>query len=234
MRSQERAAKAWARGHFARSVVPVKDRNGVTILDHDEHMRPETTMEALAKLKPSFAGMGEMGGFDAVALQKYHWVEKIDHVHTPGNSSGIVDGAALVLVGNEQVGKDIGHDTARPGRRHRGDRRRPDDHADRPDAGHARRRSRPPGLTVDDIDLVRDQRGVRRRRAEVGARTSTWTWRRSTSTAAPSPWATRSARPAAMILGTALDELERRTAATAWSRLCIGGGMGLATIIERV
>src|SRR5690606_4834726 len=82
--------------------------NGVTVLDHDEHRRPDTTMETLAKLKPSFAGIGEMGGFDAVALQKYHWVEKIDHVHTPGNSSGIVDGAAIVLIGNEQVGKDLG------------------------------------------------------------------------------------------------------------------------------
>ena len=107
--SQQRSAAAWSSGRlFAKSVVPVRDRNGVTLLDHDEHMRPDTTMESLAKLKPAFAGIGEMGGFDAVALQKYHWVEKIDHVHTAGNSSGIVDGAALVLVGNEQVGKDFG------------------------------------------------------------------------------------------------------------------------------
>ena len=105
LESQKRAAAAWAEGRFAKSVVPVKDRNGVTLLDHDEHMRPETTMEGLAKLKPSFAGIGEMGGFDAVALQKFHWVEQIDHVHTPANSSGIVDGAALVLIGNEEIGK---------------------------------------------------------------------------------------------------------------------------------
>nr|MCU0278935.1 acetyl-CoA C-acetyltransferase [Candidatus Nanopelagicales bacterium] len=108
VQSQQRSAAAWSAGHFAKSVVPVKDRNGVILLDHDEHMRPDTTLESLGKLKPSFAGIGEMGGFDAVALQKFHWVEKIDHVHTPGNSSGIVDGAALVVVGSEQIGKDFG------------------------------------------------------------------------------------------------------------------------------
>ena len=88
--------------------MPVRDRNGLTVLDHDELIRPDTTVETLGELNPSFAGIGEMGGFDAVALQKYHWVETINHVHTAGNSSGIVDGAALVLVGNEQVGKDLG------------------------------------------------------------------------------------------------------------------------------
>ena len=108
VRSQERAAAAWSSGRFAKSIVPVKDLNGVTILDHDEFMRPETTVESLSKLNPSFAAMGDMGGFDAVALQKYHWVERIDHVHTPGNSSGIVDGAALTLVGSEAAGKAAG------------------------------------------------------------------------------------------------------------------------------
>ncbi|HYU86782.1 MAG TPA: acetyl-CoA C-acetyltransferase, partial [Kribbellaceae bacterium] len=106
--SQERAAKAWTNGYFAKSVVPVTDRNGVTVLDRDEHMRPDSTLEGLGRLPLSFEAVGEMGGFDAVALQKYHWVEKINHVHTPGNSSGIVDGAALVLVGSEQVGSDLG------------------------------------------------------------------------------------------------------------------------------
>ncbi len=137
VQSQQRSAAAWSAGNFAKSVVPVKDRNGVTLLDHDEHMRPDTTMESLASLKPSFAGIGEMGGFDAVALQKFHWVEKIDHVHTPGNSSGIVDGAALVVVGSEQVGKDFGaHGSARSRGRHGRLRRRSDDHADRTDSGH--------------------------------------------------------------------------------------------------
>src|SRR5262249_22187745 len=106
--SQERAAKAWTNGYFTKSIVPVVDRNGVTLLDRDEHMRPDSTLEGLGKLPASFAAMGELGGFDAVALQKYHWVEKINHVHTPGNSSGIVDGASLVLVGSEQVGADLG------------------------------------------------------------------------------------------------------------------------------
>ena len=106
--SQARAANAWDKGYFQRSVVPVKDRNGMTVLDRDEHVRAGTTADVLGNLNPSFEVMGEMGGFDAVALQKYHYVEKINHVHTGGNSSGIVDGAALVVLGNEQVGKDYG------------------------------------------------------------------------------------------------------------------------------
>ena len=106
--SQARAANAWEKGYFQRSVVPVKDRNGMTVLDRDEHVRAGTTADVLGNLNPSFEVMGEMGGFDAVALQKYHYVEKINHVHTGGNSSGIVDGAALVVLGNEQVAKDYG------------------------------------------------------------------------------------------------------------------------------
>ena len=106
--SQTRAAKAWANGWFARSVVPVRDRNGLTVLERDEHLRPGATLDALAGLTPSFASIGEAGGFDAVALQRYHWVERIEHVHHAGNSSGIVDGAALVLVGNEAAGSAAG------------------------------------------------------------------------------------------------------------------------------
>jgi acetyl-CoA C-acetyltransferase len=107
-RSQERAAAARAEGRFDGSVIPVKDINDHVVLDKDEFIRPGTTVETLGNLKPSFQLMGEMGGFDAVALQKYHWVEKINHVHTPGNSSGIVDGAALMAIGNEQTGADLG------------------------------------------------------------------------------------------------------------------------------
>src|SRR6185312_2648354 len=107
-RSQERAWSAQQEGRFANTVIPVKDINENVVLDHDEFIRPGTTVETLGGLKPSFAAVGEMGGFNAVALQKYHWVEKINHVHTPGNSSGIVDGAALVLIGNERVGTDLG------------------------------------------------------------------------------------------------------------------------------
>src|SRR5271168_4998401 len=107
-RSQERAAGARAEGRFAGSVIPVTDLNDNVVLDHEEFIRPGTTVDTLGSLKPSFAAIGEMGGFDAVALQKYHWVEKIDHVHTPGNSSGIVDGASLVTIGNEKTGKALG------------------------------------------------------------------------------------------------------------------------------
>src|SRR5689334_8672906 len=103
--SQQRAAKARAEGWFKKSVVPVKDENGRVLLGEDEFIKPTTTVDVLAKLQPSFAMMGEMGGFDAVALQKYHWIESIDHVHTPGNSSGIVDGSALMLIGSEAKGK---------------------------------------------------------------------------------------------------------------------------------
>src|SRR4051795_6121391 len=106
--SHHRAAKAWANGYFAEAVVPVRDLNGVTVLDHDELIRPDTSVEGLAGLKPSFAGIGRDAGFDDVALEKYHWVEHIDHVHQAGNSSGIVDGAAVVAVGSEQVGAELG------------------------------------------------------------------------------------------------------------------------------
>lgn len=111
--SQERAAAAWKDGRFEKSVVPVKDRSGLVVLDHDEHMRPGTTADSLGKLKASFADIGELGGFDAVALQKYHWVEEIDHVHHAGNSSGIVDGASLVAIGSKEVGERYGLTPAR-------------------------------------------------------------------------------------------------------------------------
>jgi acetyl-CoA acetyltransferase family protein len=106
--SQKRAAKAWGDGRFSRSVMKVKDVNGLTILDKDEHMRPDTTMQSLGSLKPSFVQMGEMGGFDAVAVQKHPEVEFVNHVHHAGNSSGIVDGAAAVLLGNSKAGKKAG------------------------------------------------------------------------------------------------------------------------------
>src|ERR1700736_684388 len=107
-RSQEKAAAAQAAGKFSDQVIPVQDINGHTLLDHDEFIRPGTTVETLGGLKPSFAAIGDMGGFDAVALQRYHWVEKINHVHTPGNSSGIVDGASLLAIGNERTGAELG------------------------------------------------------------------------------------------------------------------------------
>ncbi|HET8586340.1 MAG TPA: acetyl-CoA C-acetyltransferase, partial [Candidatus Limnocylindria bacterium] len=106
LQSQQRAAAAQEKGYV--NLTPVRDLSGVPILDRDEHLRPQTTLDGLAKLPPSFAAIGDMGGFDAVALRKFHWIEAIDHVHTAGNSSGIVDGAALVLIGSQEVGRDLG------------------------------------------------------------------------------------------------------------------------------
>ena len=133
--SQERAAAAQAEGKFSDSVIPVLDINENVVLDHDEFIRAGTTVETLAGLKPSFQMIGEMGGFDAVALQKYHWIEKIDHVHTPGNSSGIVDGASLMAIGNEETGRAHGLSREGADSRDRGLGRGPDDHADRAGTG---------------------------------------------------------------------------------------------------
>src|SRR5438093_883359 len=108
MQSQKRTAKSWDEGRFKRSVIAVKDVNGLTLLAKDEHMRPSTTMQTLAALQPSFVQMGEVAGFDAVAVQRYPEVEAVNHVHTPGNSSGIVDGAAAVLIGSKAAGKAAG------------------------------------------------------------------------------------------------------------------------------
>ena len=197
-RSQERAAAAQAEGRFARARSS-RSRTSTSnvVLDHDEFIRPGTTVETLGSLKPSFAAMGEMGGFDAVALQKYHWIEKIDHVHTPGNSSGIVDGASLLAIGNEQTGND-----ARPDARARGSSPPRSPAPTRRSCSPAPRPPRKKALAKAGIDgrrprPGRDQRGLRRRRPALRHATWTSTWRRSTSTAARSPWATRSARPAA-------------------------------------
>ncbi|MBM0274627.1 acetyl-CoA C-acetyltransferase [Micromonospora tarensis] len=231
LRSQERAAKAWAGGHFARSVVPVRDGNGLDILTVDEHLRPDTTREALARLTPSFASMGEAAGFDAVALQKFHWLEAIEHVHHAGNSSGIVDGAALVLIGSEQVGRDLG---LTPRARIVG--------AAVTGADPTLMLTGPipathkalaaAGLTVHDIDLfeineafsavvlkyVRDL-GLDPDRVNVNGG----------AIALGHPLGATGA----MLLGTALDEVERRELRRAVVTLCIGGGMGVATVLER-
>jgi acetyl-CoA C-acetyltransferase len=232
VQSQERAAKAWSGGHFAKSVVPVVDRNGLPVLDHDEHMRPESTVEGLGKLGPSFAGVGDMGGFDAVALQKYHWVEKINHVHHAGNSSGIVDGAALVLVGSEQAGQEAGLvpkarvvATATTGAD-------PTIMLTGPTPA-ARKVLATAGLTVDDIDLF-----------EINEAFASVVLKFMKDLELPADkvnvngGAIAMGHPlgatGAMLVGTVVDELERRDARRALVTLCIGGGMGVATIIERV
>jgi acetyl-CoA C-acetyltransferase len=232
LRSQERAAKAWAGGYFAKSVVPVKDRNGVTLLDHDEHMRPDSTLEGLGKLKPSFEVIGEAGGFDAVALQKYHWVEKINHVHGPGNSSGIVDGAALVLVGSEAAGQAAGLKprarivaTATSGAD-------PTIMLTGP-APATRKVLKTAGLTIDDIDLFELNEAfaavVLKYQKDLGIPDEKLNVNGGAIAMGHPLGAT-----GAMLVGTMVDELERRDARYALITLCIGGGMGVATIIERV
>jgi acetyl-CoA C-acetyltransferase len=232
VRSQERAEAAWSGGYFAKSVVPVKDINGVTVLDHDEHRRPGSTVESLGKLKPAFTAIGEMGGFDAVALQKYHSVEKIDHVHTGGNSSGIVDGAALVLVGSEQIGKTFGLTprarivaTATVGSE-------PTIMLTGPTPA-TEKVLKTAGLTPDDIDLWELNEAF----ASVVLK-----WIKDLhldeDKVNVNGGAIAMGHPlgatGAMLVGTVVDELERRQARRALVTLCIGGGMGVATIIERV
>ena len=232
VQSQERSAAAWSGGRFAKSVVPVRDRNGVILLDHDEHMRPGTTVESLGRLPSSFAGIGDMGGFDAVALQKFHWVERIDHVHTPGNSSGIVDGAALVLVGNEQVGRDLG--LAPRGRVVATAVSGADPTIMLTGPTPATRKAlATAGLSTDDIDVWELNEAF----AAVVLK-----WVKDLDLPMEkvniNGGAIAMGHPlgatGAMILGTALDELERSQGRYALVTLCIGGGMGLATIIERV
>ena len=232
VRSQELAAKSWAGGYFANSVVPVVDQNGLTVLDRDEHMRPESTVDSLGKLPASFAGVGEAGGFDAVAMQKYHSVEKINHVHTAGNSSGIVDGAALVLVGSEQVGTDLGLTprarvaaTATSGADSTIMLTGPTP-ATQKLLAHA-------GLSVDDIDLFEINEAfasvVLRYRKDLGIPDEKLNVNGGAIAMGHPLGAT-----GAMLVGTMIDELERRDATRAVVTLCIGGGMGVATLIERV
>lgn len=230
--SQTRAAKAWANGAFTRSVVPVRDRNGIVVLDRDEHMRPDSTVESLAGLKPSFADIGEGGGFDAVALQRYHWVERINHVHHAGNSSGIVDGAALVLVGSEQAGRDAGL------------------------TPRARIVSAAVTGTEPTIMLTGPAPAARKALAKANLSPSTIDlWEVNEAFAAVvmrfmreldvphekvnvNGGAIAMGHPlgatGAMILGSLVDELERRDLRYGLVTLCIGGGMGAATVIERV
>ncbi|MFG3530201.1 acetyl-CoA C-acetyltransferase [Streptomyces sp. NPDC047917] len=230
--SQERAAEAWKDGRFARSVVPVKDRNGLVVLDHDEHMRPGTTADSLAALKPSFAAIGEMGGFDAVALQKYHWVEKIDHVHHAGNSSGIVDGAALVAIGNKEVGERYGLTPRARIVSAAVSGSEPTIMLTGP-APATRKALGKAGLTIDDIDLVEINEAfagvVLRFARDMGLSLDKINVNGGAIALGHPLGAT-----GAMILGTLIDELERRDQRYGLATLCVGGGMGIATVIERL
>jgi acetyl-CoA C-acetyltransferase len=230
--SQTRAGKAIANGAFSRSVIPVRDRNGLTILDQDEFPRPGTTPESLGALPASFAGIGDMGGFDAVALQKYHWVEKINHVHTAGNSSGIVDGASLTVIGSEKAGQDFGLTPrarivsvgvvgSEPTIMLTGP------------APSARKALAKAGLTVDDIDLFEVNEAfaavVMKFMKDLNVSHDKVNVNGGAIALGHPLGAT-----GAVIIGTLVDELERRDLRYGLATLCVGGGMGVATIVERV
>ncbi|WPC03533.1 acetyl-CoA C-acetyltransferase [Pseudomonas benzenivorans] len=231
LRSQQKAARASAAGAFSRSLVPVTDQNGIVLLDHDEFIRGDSSLEGLGKLKPSFEVIGQMG-FDSTALQVYSHLERIDHVHTPGNSSGIVDGAALMLIGSEAKGRELGLKprarivaTAVTGTD-------PTIMLTGP-APATRKALAKAGLSVEDIDLfevneafasvvlkfMKDM-GVVEDRVNVNGG----------SIAMGHPLGATGCA----ILGTLLDELEARQLRYGLATLCVGGGMGIATIIERV
>ena len=230
--SQKRAALAWGEGRFDRSVVPVKDANGLTILAKDEHMRPGTTMQSLAALQPSFVQMGELGGFDAVAIQAHPDVEYVNHVHHAGNSSGIVDGAAAVLIGSREAGRDAG---LKPRARVRAFANIGSDPALMLTGpiDVTRKVLKTAGMALDDIDLFE----VNEAFASVVLR-FVQAFDLDASKVNVNGGAIALGHPlgatGAMILGMLVDELERRNLATGLVTLCIGAGMGTATIIERV
>ncbi|MGN6188239.1 MAG: acetyl-CoA C-acetyltransferase [Conexibacter sp.] len=232
VRSQERAAAAQAEGRFKDSVIPVTDINDHVVLDHDEFIRPGTTVETLGGLKPSFEVIGDMGGFDAVALQKYHWVEKINHVHTPGNSSGIVDGAALVAIGNEKTGEELGLRararilaTALSGAD-------PTIMLTGP-APASKKALAKAGLTVDDLDLVEINEAfaavVLRFVRDMGLDMEKVNVNGGAIAMGHPLGAT-----GAMILGTLVYELHRTGGRYGLATLCVGGGMGIATVVEAI
>lgn len=229
--SQKRAAHARDAGWFDRSVVPVKDDNAITILERDDFIKPDTDMQKLGALKPSFAAPGAIG-FDAVALARYPEVERINHVHTPGNSSGIVDGASLILLGNEQAGKDLG---LRPrGRVVSIALTATDPTIMLTGPGPASLKAlKKAGLTIDDIDLV-----------EINEAFASVALRLQRDLDVPDEKLNVVGGAIAMghplgatggcLVSTMLDELERRKLKRALICMCVGGGMGIASIIERV
>jgi acetyl-CoA C-acetyltransferase len=230
--SQERAAAARGSGKFAGSVIPVKDLNDNVVLEQDEFIRPGTTVQTLGKLQPSFQVMGEMGGFDAVALQKYHWVEKIEHVHTPGNSSGIVDGASLVAIGNEQTGKDLGMEpkarilaTAVSGAD-------PTIMLTGP-APASRKALERAGISKDDLDLIEINEAF----AAVVlrfVRDMDLDMEKVNVNGGAIAMGHPLGATGGMILGTLIDELHRTGGRYGLATLCVGGGMGIATVVEAI
>jgi acetyl-CoA C-acetyltransferase len=229
--SQQRAAKAWEEQLFSKSIVPVRDVNGFIVLDHDENVRPNTTLEGLGSLNPAFAMVGEMGGFNAVAIDKYPEIEQINHVHHAGNSSAIVDGAAVALIGSKAAGERMG---LKPRARIRSVATIGTDPTIMllGPAPSARLALKKAGMSVSDIDLFEVNEAFAavalRFMDDLGADHSITNVNGGAIALGHPLGAT-----GCMILGTALDELERRDLNTALVTLCIGGGMGIATIIER-
>lgn len=230
--SQRRAAASWEQGAFARSVVPVRDVNGLVLLDRDEHMKPQTTLQSLAALKPSFVDMGQKYGFDSVAIQRYPELERISHVHHAGNSSGIVDGAAAVLLGTREAGSKAGLKPRAKIRAMANIGSEPAIMLTGP-VDVTRKLLARSGMTLGDIDLfevneafasvvLRFMRSLDVDHAKVNVAGG--------AIAMGHPLGATGA----MIFGTVLDELERRDLSTALVTLCIGAGMGTATVIERV
>lgn len=232
VQSQQRAAKAWEEGRFKNSVLPVKDVNGIVLLDKDEHMRPSTTMQSLAALQPAFVQMGEMAGFDSVAIQKHPEIETVNHVHHAGNSSGIVDGAAAVLIGNAEAGKRAGLKPRAKIRAFANVGSEPALMLTGP-IEVTRKVLKRAGMTLGDIDLIEVNEAfasvVLRFMQAMGIDDSKVNVNGGAIALGHPLGAT-----GAMLLGTAIDELERRNLKTALVTLCIGAGMGTATIIERV
>ncbi|HCE30218.1 MAG TPA: acetyl-CoA C-acetyltransferase [Comamonadaceae bacterium] len=230
--SQRRAALAWAEGRFAKSIVPVKDVNGCVVLDRDEHMRAETTLESLAKLEPAFKVQGEKYGFDAVAMQRYPEIERMAHVHHAGNSSGIVDGAAAVLIGNAEAGKRLGLKARARIRSFASIGSEPTIMLTGPSYS-AEKALKLAGMKASDIDLYELNEAfasVVLRFMEVMNVSHDKMNVNGGAIAMGHPLGATGA----MILGTVLDELERRNLSTGLITLCVGAGMGTATIIERV
>jgi acetyl-CoA C-acetyltransferase len=230
--SQKRAAASWAEGRFKKSVTPVKDVNGLTILAKDEHMRPTTTMQSLAQLQPSFVQMGELGGFDAVAVQAHPEVEAVTHVHHAGNSSGIVDGAAAVLIGNKKAGRRAGLQPRARIKAFANIGSEPAIMLTGP-VDVTKKVLKKAGMKLSDIDLFEINEAF----ASVVLR-YLQAFELDHAKVNVNGGAIAMGHPlgatGAMILGTVLDELERRDLSTALVTLCIGAGMGTATIIERV
>ena len=230
--SQKRAAKSWEEGRFKNSVMTVRDPNGLAILAKDEHMRPATTMQTLASLQPSFAQMGEMGGFDAVAIQRYPELEAVNHVHHAGNSSGIVDGAAAVLIGSKEAGKRAGLKPRARIKAFANIGSEPAIMLTGP-VDVTEKVLKRAGMSIGDIDLY-----------ELNEAFASVVLRYMQAFDIPHDkinvcgGAIAMGHPlgatGAMVLGTVLDELERSGKQTALVTLCIGAGMGTATIIERV